>query len=64
MPNGAYPAVLLTDLLRGEGPHRDLADRFIEAACIVCGGDVGRLGQVEGDRWLCPGCWARRDLNS
>ncbi|MEE8497784.1 MAG: hypothetical protein V3S62_04570 [Acidimicrobiia bacterium] len=64
MSNGSRPAILLTDLLRGEGPHRDLADRFIAAECLVCGGNVGSHGRTEEERWLCPTCWGRRGLGS
>jgi hypothetical protein len=60
MSNGSRPAVLLSDLFRGEGPHRELADRFTAAQCVVCGGDVGRLARSEDEHWFCPVCWARR----
>jgi hypothetical protein len=59
MNGSTRPAVLLTELLTGEGPHQDLADNFVAAECVGCGGDVGRQGRVDDDRWWCPTCWAR-----
>jgi len=54
------PAVLLTELLAGDGPYQDLADNFVAAECVGCGGSVGRQGRVDDDRWWCPTCWARQ----
>lgn len=37
MRNGTSVAVLVTDLLATEGPHRRVADDFIDATCTGCG---------------------------
>jgi hypothetical protein len=37
MSNGTRPAILLGDLLSREGPHQELAERFLAGACLRCG---------------------------
>jgi hypothetical protein len=56
MSNGTRPAVLLRDLLAGDGPHHDLADRFVAGRCIRCGAKVGDPRQDGADRSLCDEC--------
>jgi hypothetical protein len=35
--NGTTPAILLHELLSGDGPHGEQADRFVAGHCIRCG---------------------------
>lgn len=59
MSNGTRPAVLLGDLFSGDGPHLDIADRFVAGRCIRCG-ELVPSGRSDGDeRWWCPTCWNR-----
>jgi hypothetical protein len=58
MRNGLGTAVLVTDLLGGDGPHRVAADDFLAHRCSACGGrhlDDMRFG---GPGFLCPRCLA------
>lgn len=55
------PAIGINELLSGDGPHRDLADRFVEGRCVMCGGAVVRDGHEGGEGWYCPVCWARQE---
>lgn len=64
MSRSTRPAILLSELLAGDGPHKDLADGFLAAECIRCGGNVGRLGRVEDNAWWCPTCWARKSAEA
>jgi hypothetical protein len=56
MSNGTRPAILLRDLLAGDGPHRDLADRFVAGRCIRCGMKVRDARREGADRSLCEDC--------
>lgn len=56
MSNGSRPAVLLSDLMSGDGPHRDLADRFVSGRCIRCGAIVREVRRETTDRGLCEDC--------
>jgi hypothetical protein len=56
MSSGTRPAILLRDLLSGDGPHRDLADRFVAGTCIRCGVKVGDARREGADRGLCEEC--------
>ena len=64
MTGNTRPAVLLSEILTGDGPHQDLADYFLAAECAGCGGDVGRQGRIEDDRWWCLSCWARHSAET
>jgi hypothetical protein len=37
MSNGTTSAILLHELLSGDGPHDEQADRFVAGHCIRCG---------------------------
>ena len=56
------PAILLNDLFSGDGPHGDLADRFVEGRCVQCGTAVARGGREGDERWYCLTCWGRGQL--
>jgi hypothetical protein len=56
------PAILLGDLFGGDGPHGDLADRFVEGRCVHCGAAIARDGREGDERWYCMTCWARESL--
>lgn len=62
MSSNTRPAILTHDLFRGDGPHRDLADRFLDGVCVLCGGSIGREGREGDERWFCLTCWARESL--
>ena len=55
------PAIRVHELFSGDGPHRDLADRFVEGRCIVCGGAVPRDGREGGEGWYCLTCAATQE---
>lgn len=59
MSGSTRPAVLLRDLLSGDGPHHALADRFVEGRCVACGSAIPREGREGDERWYCHTCWAR-----
>lgn len=40
MSNGTTSAILLDELLSGDGPHFEQADRFVAGHCIRCGNAV------------------------
>jgi hypothetical protein len=41
MSNGTTSAILLHDLLSGDGPHDEQANRFVAGHCIRCGSAIG-----------------------
>lgn len=55
------PAVGIGELLSGDGPHRDLADRFVEGRCSRCGGVVARDGREGAEGWYCMPCWSQQE---
>jgi hypothetical protein len=40
MSAGTTSAILLDELLSGDGPHDEQADRFVAGHCIRCGDSV------------------------
>jgi len=40
LSNGTTSAILLNELLSGDGPHGEQADRFVAGDCLRCGGAV------------------------
>ncbi len=55
------PAIGVDELFSGDGPHQDLADRFVEGRCAACGGAVPRDGRDTGDGWFCLTCAAGQE---
>jgi hypothetical protein len=62
--NGTRPAVLVGDLLRGDGPFRRAADDFVTDTCSRCRDTVGRDGAHAGDGFYCSRCWVSESLAS
>ena len=62
MKNGTSAAILVADLLTGEGPFNRVADDFIDASCSGC----GRLDQADlrfgDDGFFCEAC-ARHQIS-
>jgi len=52
--------VLLSELLSGDGPFRQVADDFLASVCTGCGRTVDRNGVHDGRGFFCSPCWARR----
>ena len=58
MGNGTRPAVLITELLSGDGPFVRMAEAFLSSVCTGCGRSVPRDGTYHLDGYYCPVCWA------
>lgn len=57
MKSGSSNAVLVADLLGGDGPFLDLADDFVTQSCTLCGlavEDDARFGE---SGLLCASCY-------
>jgi len=54
---GARPGLLVTDLLRADGPFLAAADAFLALRCAGCGRGVERTAVQDGDTYYCPTCW-------
>jgi hypothetical protein len=59
MSNGTRPAVLVTELLSGDGPFVRMADAFLASVCAGCNRTVPRDGGHHQDGFYCPACWIR-----
>jgi hypothetical protein len=59
MKNGTNQAILLRDLLGGEGPYPSLADDFLDRRCSRCRGRVDDEARFYDRSYLCPECWRR-----
>ena len=56
MKNGTNQAILLTDLLDGEGPFARLADDFVAGCCTRCRAMVDDEFRLHGRAVLCAEC--------
>jgi hypothetical protein len=57
MKNGTNQAILLGDLLNGEGPFPALAEDFLGRRCSRCRTRVDDEARFYDRFYLCPGCW-------
>ncbi len=56
MKNGTSQAVLVSDLLSGEGPHLGIAEAFVMQECSMCSAPVGEDAEFAADGYLCDAC--------
>jgi hypothetical protein len=60
MSNGTRPAVLVSELLSGDGPFLRGAEDFVARVCTGCSSVVERDGMHYGDGYYCSACnWKR-----
>ena len=56
--------VLVTDLVRSDGPYTDLADEFVHQTCVGCGKELQGSPHVMDRGYRCRECligvWPRR----
>ena len=56
MKNGASRAVLVSDLIHGDGPFLSVADDFVELRCGFCGHPVDDDARFTDDGFWCSSC--------
>jgi len=56
MNNGTSRAVLISDLLRFDGPFIDVADDFVAFRCGFCGHPADGDARFTADGFWCSGC--------
>ncbi len=56
MKNGTSQAVLVTDLLGGEGPFAAIADDFVDDRCSLCMGVAGEDVRFVEVGFVCASC--------
>jgi hypothetical protein len=56
MKNGTSRAVLVRELLRGDGPFLTIADDFVAHRCGFCSQPVGEDPRFTADGYWCAAC--------
>jgi hypothetical protein len=63
MKNGTSQAILVTDLVSGEGPYDFVAEAFLTQTCSRCLAPVTEETQFTIDGFLCVPCGDRLGLD-
>ncbi len=56
MKNGTSRAVLVSDLIRGDGPFHSIAEDFVVLRCGFCGHSVDDDARFTADGFWCSAC--------
>jgi len=56
MRNGTSQAVLVGELLSGDGPHITIADDFVTETCSLCGAVATEDPSFTAQGYLCTAC--------
>ena len=59
MKTGTNRAVLIDELLWGDGPHEHIADAFVEQRCMRCDRNVEEGSHLGESGFYCAPCYTR-----